>query len=95
LKLLGKTLVDQNSQWFSIAACTILLPVAYGWRAGRRIGALVQFGLLVGIVLWLIAFDPSVLQDWFSYVGKLTLVCVATASVVSLMLWAVEARRQR
>jgi hypothetical protein len=95
LKLCRATLTHENSQWFSIAACAILLPMAYGWKAGRRIGALVQFGLLGAIVLWLVAFDQSVLRDWLGYVGKLALVCAATAGLVSLMLWALDARRRR
>ncbi len=72
-----------------------MLPIAYGWKAGRRVGALVQFGLLGVIILWLVAFDQSVLQDWLSYVGTLALLCVATAGVVSLMLWALDARKRR
>src|ERR1700686_1763890 len=95
LKLCGATLTHENSQWFSIAACAILLPVTYGWRAGRRVGALVQFGLLGAIVIWLAAFDQSVLQDWLSYVGKLALVCVASAGLVSLMLLVLDGRRRR
>jgi hypothetical protein len=63
LKLCGVTLTHENGQWFSIAACAILLPVAYGWKAGRRVGAIVQFGLLGSIVFWLAAFEQRVLQN--------------------------------
>jgi len=95
LKLSGITLTHENSQWFSSGACAIMLPIAYGWKAGRRVGALVQFGLLGVIILWLVAFDQSVLQDWLSYVGTLALLCVVTAGVGSLMLLALDARKRR
>jgi hypothetical protein len=84
-----------KADWVALVAAAILLPLAYGWKAGRRTGLIVQSTILVLLVFWSLAFDPEVLTSWSGYAGKLAVVCAITAGVVSLLLWGIAAAKGR
>jgi hypothetical protein len=95
VKVFSLSAAAGKADWVALGAAAILLPLAYGWKAGPRTGLIVQITILVLLVFWSLAFDPEVLTSWSGYAGKLALVCAITAGVVSLLLWGIAVVRGR
>jgi hypothetical protein len=93
LALFRSTLTVTNRDWFSIAAAAVLIPIAYAWKHSPRAGVIVQLSLLAGLAAWSATRDPAIMRTWWSYAGKLALVCGASAGGLSVVMWLLAAVR--
>lgn len=94
LALLRAHLTTGNRQAYSIAAVTIMLPIAYAWKRSPRWGLGVQIGLLVLILSWSAFYDRAVILDWWNVVGLIAIVCCVVGGFVSLILWLLALRHR-
>jgi hypothetical protein len=67
----------QSNNALEVAAFAVWVPIAFAWRRSRRLGAMIQIGLLLGLVAWLYTKEPSALQGWLSYSMPLLGACAA------------------
>ena len=94
-RVFGTTLNDRNTDWLSVFATAIMIPIAFGWRVGPKVGASLQAGIFTLLILWSVYFDPAVLTNWLSYALKLGIVCVVIAASASSLVWASASRSGR
>ena len=93
LAICNARLIDANRDWFSIGASAIMVPIAYGWRRSPRFGFSLQLGILGALLVWCLIYDPAIVKAWWSYAGKLAVLCSTTAAIVSVLLWIFSVRR--
>lgn len=56
-----------NRELFAVVGFSIWVPMAFAWRRSLRLGASIQIGVLVGLLLWLHVVEPAALRIWSSY----------------------------
>src|SRR5207302_2244620 len=87
LMITRSRLTPSNHAAFSLAAFCTYFPIAYAWRRSPRFGVSVQIVIFFSLLLWLHRYDVLVLTTWYSYIGRLTLVCTLSASLFSVLFW--------